>query len=294
MTALIRPLAAADLPACEAISSRAFFELDSRTYQRAWPDPAPRPATRTDAWINRSLALLRSDPGGCWAAEVDGEVVGFATSLRRETLWVLASYAVRPGLQGQGIGRQLLAAAASHGQGCLRAMLNSSQDQPALRRYRQAGFDTLPQVMLWGRVERSLLPVVKHVRPGSETDYDLMDSLDRRARHAGHGPDHAVLAAQFRLLVMDHATGQGYAWVDEKGSVACLAADSRRSAALLLWEALASSDPEVPVEIGHVSPANQWALAVATEARLEIHPRGFLALRGMKDPAPYIPHSTLL
>jgi GNAT superfamily N-acetyltransferase len=294
VTAVLRPLTAADLPACEAFSSRAFFELDTRTYQRAWPDPAPRAPDRAEAWINRTLAFLRTDPGGCWAAELDGEVVGFATSLRRETLWILASYAVRPGLQGQGIGRELLGAAASHGQGCLRAMLNSSQDQQAIRRYRQAGFDTLPQVMLWGHVDRSLLPVVERVRPGSAADYDLMDSLDRRTRHAGHGPDHAVLAAQFRLLVMDHHAGQGYAWVDERGSVACLAADSRRSARSLLWEALAASTPEVPVEITHVSPANQWALEVATEARLEIHPRGFLALRGMKDPTPYIPHSTLL
>ena len=294
MTAVVRPLAADDLAACEALSSRAFFELDSRTYQRDWPEPAPRPADRAEAWINRTLALLRTDPGGCWAAELDNELVGFATSLRRETLWILASYAVRPGLQGQGIGRELLGAAASHGQGCLRAMLNSSQDQQALRRYRTAGFDTLPQVLLWGRVDRSVLPVVDHVRPGSASDYDLMDSLDRRTRHAGHGPDHAVLAQQLRLLVMDRGRGQGYAWVDDRGGVACLAADSRRTARSLLWEALASSDPQVPVQIGHVSPANQWALEVATEARLEIHPRGFLALRGMKDPAPYIPHSTLL
>lgn len=294
MSALVRPLTAADLPACEALSSQAFFELDRRTYQRDWPEPAPRPSLRSQAWVERTLALLRTDPGGCWAAELDGEVVGFACSLRRETLWVLASYAVRPGLQGRGIGRELLAAAASHANGCLRAMLNSSQDQRALRRYRSLGFDTLPQVLLWGRVDRSLLPVVEHVRPGGESDYDLMDSLDRRTRHAGHGPDRPVLAKQFRLLVMDHRGGQGYAWVDDRGGVACLAADSRRAARSLMWEALAGSAPDVPVEIGHVSPANQWAMQVATGARLEIHPRGFLALRGMKDPAPYIPHSTLL
>jgi hypothetical protein len=61
-----------------------------------------------------------------------------------------------------------------------------------------------------------------------------------------------------------------------------------------MWAALGQSSPDVPVEIGHVSPANQWALQVATDARLEIHPRGFLALRGMKDPVPYVPHGTLL
>jgi len=283
-----------DLAACERLSSRAFLELDQRTYQRDWPEPTERPDGRSQDWVRRSAHLLGTDPGGCWAAEIDGEVVGFATSLRRETLWVLASFAVRPGLQGRGIGRELLAAAAQHSHGCLRAMLNASQDQQALRRYRLAGFDTLPQVVLWGRMDRGLLPVVDRVRDGGPADYDLMDSLDRRARGAAHGTDHEALASQFHLLVLDHSTGQGYAWVDAKGGVACLAADNRRTAQRLMWAALAGSDPDVPVEVAHVSPANQWAMEVATAARLEIHPRGFLALRGMKDPTPYIPHSTLL
>ena len=38
-------------------------------------------------------------------------MLGFATSYTRELMWILASYAVRPGLQGAGIGAQLLAAA---------------------------------------------------------------------------------------------------------------------------------------------------------------------------------------
>jgi GNAT superfamily N-acetyltransferase len=290
----IRPLRQEDLVACEALSSQAFHALDLRTHQRAWPDPEPRPARRSEAWVRRTAHLLDTDPDGCWVADVDGEVVGFATSLRREVLWVLASFAVRPGLQGRGIGRELLAAASRHSRGCLRAMLNASQDQQALRRYRLAGFDTLPQVVLRGRVDRSLLPAVDRVREGSAADFDLMDSLDRRARGAGHGPDHAVLAEQLRLLVTDHSTGQGYAWVNAAGGVQCLAADNRRTAQRLMWAALGESSPDVPVEMGHVSPANQWALQVATDARLEIHPRGFLALRGMKDPTPYVPHGSLL
>ena len=290
----IRPLRQEDLVACEELSSRAFHELDLRTHQRGWPEPSPREADRSEAWVRRTGHLLDTDPDGCWVADVDGEVVGFATSLRRETLWVLASFAVRPGLQGRGIGRELLAAASQHSRGCLRAMLNASQDQQALRRYRMAGFDTVPQMVLWGRVDRSLLPAVDRVREGTAADFDLMDSLDRRARGAGHGPDHAVMAEHLRLLVTDHTTGQGYAWVNATGAVQCLAADNRRTAQRLMWAALAESTPDVPVEMGHVSPANQWALQVATDARLEIHPRGFLALRGMKDPSPYVPHGSLL
>ena len=54
------------------------------------------------------------------------------------------------------------------------------------------------------------------------------------------------------------------------------------------------SDPDHPVEIGHVSPANHWAVDVAMAARLEVWSRGFLALRQMKEPVPYLPHPTLL
>ena len=86
-------------------------------------------------------------------------MVGFATSLVRELMWILASYAVRPGLQGQGLGRGLLEAALHHGRGCLRGMLNASEDPQALRRYALAGFRLHPQMLLHGTVDRAVLPV---------------------------------------------------------------------------------------------------------------------------------------
>lgn len=294
MSALIRPMRPEDVAETERISSVAFLELDRRTYQRDWPEPRPRSAERSEAWRARTLHLLRTDPGGCWVADQDGEVVGFATSLVRELMWVLASYAVRPGLQGRGTGTALLEAALHHGRGCVRGMLNASQDPMALRRYRLAGFDLVPQMLLWGHVARADLPEVRHVREGTEGDRDLLDSLDRRTRGAAHGTDHDVLMSELRLVVTDRPSAQGYAYLGQSGSTVALAATSRAAAAALVWEGLASSDPDVPVEIGHVSPANQWALDVAMAARLQVHARGFLALRHMKDPAPYVPHPSLL
>ena len=82
-----------------------------------------------------------------------------ATSFRRETLWCLATYAVRPGRQGQGIGKPLLAAALHHGRACTRGMLSASSDPRAVRIYRQAGFDLHPQMYLTGTVDRSAIPV---------------------------------------------------------------------------------------------------------------------------------------
>jgi GNAT superfamily N-acetyltransferase len=292
--ALIRPMQAADVDAAEVLSSRAYLELDQRTYQRDWPDPTPRLPHRSASWRRRTHHLLETDPGGCWVAEQDGELVGFATSLARELMWILASFAVRPGLQGQGLGRALMEAALTHGRGCLRGMLNASQDPQAIRRYHQAGFTLHPQMLLQGTIDRAVLPVVRHVREGTEGDRDLMDSLDRRARGAAHGPDHPVLMEEFRLLVTDRPAGSGYAYVDRAGAPVCLAATHRKAATALTWEALASTDPEVPVSIGHVTAANEWAVDVAMAARLSVHLRGFLGLRRMREPAPYVPHPTFL
>jgi len=292
--ALIRPMTLADVPGAERLSSAAYYEVDLRTHQRDWPDPSPRPAHRAALWRRRTEHLLGTDPGGCWVAEQDGELVGFATALTRELMWILASYAVLPGRQGRGIGRALLDAALHHGRGCLRGMLNASADPRALRRYALAGFTLHPQLQLRGRVDRALLPVVEHVRDGTAADRDFLDSLDRRTRGAAHGADHALLAQELRLIVTDRPAGSGYAYVNDAGAPVVLAASSRRAAASLMWEALAATDPDEPVDIGHVSPANDWAVDVAMAARLGVWSRGFLALRGMKEPTPYIPHPTLL
>lgn len=294
MTLLVRPMQVDDLPACEAITRDAYFQVDRATYQRSWPDPRPRSGVARDDWIAKSRHKLSTDPGGCWVAEEDGEVVGLATSLRRELMWILCSFAVTPGAQGRGLGTLLLDAATRYGDGCLRGMFIASGDQGALHRYRRAGFDLHPQMALWGTVDRDLLPAVPHVREGTAADRDLCDSLDRRTRGAAHGPDHALLAQQFRLVVIDHLSGQGYAYVSRTGGAQCLAADNRRTARLLLWESLAASEPGTPVEVGRISSANQWALDVATAARLEIHSRTFLATRHLKPPTTYIPHSTFL
>ena len=48
--------------------------------------------------------------------------------MRRDLLWILATFVVRPGLQGRGVGGPLLDAALSYGTGCLRGMLAASGD----------------------------------------------------------------------------------------------------------------------------------------------------------------------
>lgn len=281
-----------DVPVAERLSAESFFDLDQRTFQRGWPDPELRPAGRVGGWVTRTLHFLETDPGGCWVAEDATGMVGMATSFVRDKTWCLATYAVRPGGQSRGLGKQLLEVAMQHGRGCLRAMLSASSDPKAVRRYRLAGFSLHPQMFLTGRVDRSAIPAVERVREGSAADTDLMDSIDRQVRQAAHGPDHGLMQGTWRAIVSDTTTGSGYAYLEENGRVALLAATNRRTATRLLWAALADGGEEQTVS--HITAANEWAIDVGMAARLELHQEGYLALRGMDPPSPYVHNGALL
>jgi GNAT superfamily N-acetyltransferase len=288
----IRPMEPEDVPEAERVSDEGFFELDTRSRRPDDPPAARRSDPHRAVWLERTLHFVRHDRDGCWVAEDEHGMVGMVTSFRRETLWCLATYAVLPDRQGQGVGQQLLAAAMSHGRACTRAMLSASSDSRAVRIYHQAGFGLHPQMYLTGTVDRSRIPVVDRVREGSAADIDLMDSLDRATRGAAHGIDHELMLRSWRLLVSDTSTGSGYAYLNERGHLALLAAGNRRTAARLLWAALADGPAETT--IGHVTGANQWVLDVGFAARLQLKQEGYLGLRGMKPPTPYVHNGALL
>ena len=290
----IRPMTPDDVPAAERLSDESFHELDVRMRRASWPTPRRRGDRHSAWWVERTQHLLRTDPGGCWVADDETGMLGFATSFVRETTWFLATYVVRPALQGRGIGRALLDAALHHGRGCLHGMLSASADPKATRRYHAAGFAMHPQMFLTGEVDRSAIPALDKVREGTAGDLELMDSVDRRTRGAAHGPDHELLARHWRLIVSDSTTGSGYAYLGEGHTVNLLAATNRRTAARLLWAALADASIDRPVRVPHLTAANQWAIDVGMAARLELHQEGYLAVRGMKPPAPYIHDGALL
>ncbi|MEO5709718.1 MAG: GNAT family N-acetyltransferase [Nocardioidaceae bacterium] len=285
---LVRPMTQADVPAVERLTDAAWFDLDTRTHRTGWPQPEHRSDASASSWSGQVRHDLRHDPRGCWVAEDDSGLLGAALSKRRETTWLLPTYAVLPGLQGRGIGRTLLDAALAYGAGTLHGMIASSEDPLAVRRYRLAGFTLHPAMLLWGTVPRAALPVVERVREGSLGDVDLMDSVDRQTRGAGHGVDHEAMAATHRLVVVDRSTGSGYAYVRPGGSPYLLAATNRRTASDLLWESLAATSPDVSVSVDHLTAANEWAIDVGMACRMALWTRGYLALRGLKPPTPYL------
>lgn len=283
-----------DIGVAEQVSDQSYHAVDVEHGLPGGLVPARRTTAGSSSWQRRTSHLLASDPRGCWVAESHGEVIGFAVSFRRELMWLLASFAVREDLQSVGVGKALLDAALGYGAGCLRGMFAASPDPAAVRRYRLAGFTLHPQMLLHGTVHRDRLPVARHVREGDERDFDLMDSVDRRTRGSAHGPDHPVLNSLFRLIVIDRPNASGYAYLSEGGSPVLLSAIDRRTASSLLWEALASVPPDAAVTVGHITAANEWAIDVGLAARLSVHQRGYLCLRQMKPPMPYLHHGSLL
>lgn len=286
----VRPMTEADVVPVQRLTSESFDDYDVRTHRAGRPEQAGRSVN----WLIRATHVLQHDPGGCFVAEDDTGIIGVAMSLRRDLTWILSSYAVRPGLQGRGVGRQVLEAALTHGRGCLRGMIASSEDAAAVRRYRLAGFTLHPTMFLAGTVPRAALPVVERVRPGSAGDIDLMNSVDRQVRDAAHGVDHELLTSMHRLVVVDRSTGSGYAYVEPGGGPYLLAATNRRTATDLLWETLAASSPEQTVTVGRLTAANEWAVDVGMAARMALRTEGFLALRHQKPPMPYLPSGHFL
>jgi len=291
---LIRRMRVDDVADVERLTAQAFLDVDERNRLPGAAPPQLRPDDQAAQWRRRAEHALTHDGAGCWVADSSNCLVGAAISLRRESMWLLATYAVLPEAQGQGIGRRLLDTALEYGASCLRGMIVSSPDPRAARRYRAAGFDLHPMMDGVGVVRRETLPVPERVREATTADIDLADSVDRRTRGAGHGVDHTVLAAGMAMLVVDRPEGQGYCYLRSPGAVYLLAATTERAAAELLWAGLASGTAGESVQVPHVTAANQWALDVAVGAGLDIQTRGYLALRAMRPPAPYLPSGHFL
>lgn len=284
---VLRRMRTEDVEAAEWVSALAFGERRQ--------DGSPgRDAERRELWCVRTARATHDDGPGCWIAERNGEVLGVATSIRRDTLWALCTWAVLPQWHGRGVGRPLLEASMSYASGSLRRMVSSSADPHAVRHYLRVGFDLHPQMTLHGRVDAGDLPQVDRVRDGARGDLEWMTSLVRQARGAAHSEaDHELLGAAGDLRVVDRAGRRGFAHLTPDGSIALLAASDRRTAADLFVDALVRRHGQ-PFSQSHVTAANQWALKTAVSAGLHVRTDGYLGVAGMRPPQAYVHHGTLL
>jgi GNAT superfamily N-acetyltransferase len=285
----------ADVPDVDRVTDDAFYDIDVRTRPADWPAPERRDPERAALWRRRMEHLITHDSPGCWVAEDDsGELVGAVAALLRERLWGLSTYAVRPGTQATGVGKQLLDAALTYADPEGTGFICSSHDPRAVRRYALAGFAMHPTALIWGSPRRVALPAVSGVREGSIDDIELMDAADRVSRGAGHGVDHILMAEQYRSLVIDEGDRFGYAYVYASGRPYLLAATDEGTAGRLLWECLGSTTEGEPIDLGYLTGQHQWAIQIGLQCGMEVHNRGFLALRGMQPAPAYLPSGHFL
>jgi GNAT superfamily N-acetyltransferase len=280
----IRPMRAGDVAAVYALAVRCFDDLADRLGLPR--DPPHDPAM---AHI-RHRHVVGTDPGGCFVAEQDGEVVGAAESIVREGLWGLGLLIVDPRAQSTGVGSELLRRAAAYAAGALRLIILSPPDPRAFRAYRRLGLWPQPCLKAVGTPRGVAAPAA--VRAGTRDDLPLTETVDRAVRGAAHGADvGCLLESGLELLVVPE---RGYAVMREGGGLRLLAATDDEAAGDLLRAVLAASAGEVDIE--WLSERQRWALDVCLDAGLELRAEaGTVFADGEIGPfRPYLPSGAFL
>jgi GNAT superfamily N-acetyltransferase len=285
----IRPLLPEDVAAAAAAGRTALEQLYPE-------DLTPEEeATRIASGTARVAHLQRTDPGGCWVAEVDGQIAGAAISIIREGVWGLSLLAVLPDFQGRGIGTRLYARALAYGADEPGGIILSSSHPAAMRRYaRTAGYRLLPTVGFSGAWDPRRVPAALRCRPGDlSADAPTIDGASRHVRGASHMRDlpTALERPDATLLVVED---EGFA-CSGNGGLWLLAARTEAAAEDLLWGAITSRPHGATFAYGFVTAENQWAIRVGLDAGLAIAPDGPIFVRGQVGPmAPYLPSGAYL
>jgi ribosomal protein S18 acetylase RimI-like enzyme len=275
VTASVRGLQAADLPAVAALSAASFGIL--------LDDQAAR-----DRWLRRLAHPATTDPDGSFVALADGRIVGVAQAIQRERLWVLSTLAVDPRAQSGGAGRALLERALGYG-APEHGLIVSSNDARALRLYAQAGFTLLPTFHAQGALRRdAVLPPRADLRELGAGELEPLGAISRELRGAPHtGELEFVLSRGARLLALDD---RGFVVATPGQGVWVLAARDADAARALLWSALALVGESERPSVRWLTGAQDWAVEVAIAAGLRLASYGALCVRGNPGPlAPYIP-----
>jgi GNAT superfamily N-acetyltransferase len=274
-----------DVPAVHELNVETFEELSRRRNEPIEPRPDPAMAHV------RYRHLVETDPEGAWVAEHEGAIAGCALALKREGVWGLSLLVVRPDLQSAGLGRELLHAANGYASDARARIVLSSEDPRAIRAYSRLGLALHPTV--WAKGVPHGITAPAGVYEGGPDDIPFTAEVDRAVRGAAHGVDMgAQLEMGQRLLI---APERGYVVISENGGVRVLAAYDADGARTLLRAAMARADGR-EMTVGWITAAQQWAVDVAIEARLEMQTTsGCLFVDGDLGPmTPYLPSGAFL
>jgi GNAT superfamily N-acetyltransferase len=241
----------------------------------------------------RVAHLQRTDPGGAWVAEADGEVVGLALALIREGLWGFSLFAVAPGHQGRGVGRRLLEASFDYGRDARGHIVLSTESPAAMRRYVLLGLDIRPCVAAAGIVDPTRRPALDGIVDAGVEGIAAADAIGRAVRGAGHGRDLAAMfeAADTRLLLYED---RAFAVLRED-RVALVAGLDDEAATRALNGAFALATPGATVHVDFLSAGQDWAVRACLDAGLALSPDGPMFTGGDVGPLrPYLPNGAYL
>lgn len=282
----VRPMTPSDVPAAAVVSIAALglgSDLGDDEFRALHED--------------RVGHMQQTDPDGAWVADEDGEVVGLALAIVRdrswlEGLWGLSLLAVRPDRQAQGIGRDLLDASLRTAREAGAALILSSTDPRAMRRYARAGFALHPCVGAAG------IPSVVRDEPGAE-EVSPAEAAGI-ARLAGRAVRGAAYDARDLQMLVDGGSsllaipGRGFA-AHRDGSPKLLAATDEDAAAALLRACFAAAPRGGTVQVDLIHAGNDWAVRTCLDAGLALSPDGPLFTRGTLGPLrPWIPSGALV
>jgi GNAT superfamily N-acetyltransferase len=279
----------ADVPAAVAAFDSGFLAMLARHALPVTRNTIKDERRRQD----RTRHFLHTDPEGSWVAEDEGIVVGMSQSFVREDYWTLSQLGTLPGRQGQGLGRELLRLALTHGDPHSPGTIQCSRDPKAMALYTSFGFVLHPVVAAWGAmrpgsVERPAEVVRYEPDAVTERELDIVTAIDRKVRGSGRSADIVSMLAHpgHRLLLLGE---DGYA-VARDDRIVALGARDETAATLVLKAMLAEAPAGETIEINWLTSAQQWAIRVVIEAGIELQPYGPVMVRGMDGPpSPYIP-----
>jgi GNAT superfamily N-acetyltransferase len=298
----------ADLPACEEIWRDAINGYSIPLGQHEIPPDNPS--------LRRLHAhTLATDPDGFWVAvrgadDADAElVIGFISAVRREPVWFLSMLFVRPGFQGGGLGRALLARALPGATEDLALATVTDAVQPISNGlYARLGMvPRAPMLNLVGRPIRpdALPPLPAGVagrrfdrlgRIGGRRGLAVeIDALDREVLGYAHPREHDYLARAGRIgYAYRDASGTlvGYGYTSELGRVGPIAVREAALNAPITGDLLRAVTPRGASAIWVPGPAGPTTEALLRSGfRIEDFPVLLCWSRPFADFARYLPIS---
>jgi GNAT superfamily N-acetyltransferase len=241
----------------------------------------------------RTRHFLATDPGGSWVADDEGTIVGMSQSFVRENYWMLSQLGTVPGVQGRGLGRELLRLALSHGDPSSPGTIQCSRDPKAMALYSSFGFSLHPTVTAWGPLRPGTVirpDGVRRIEGDAVGDAELaiVSAIDRAVRGSDRTIDiQAMLAEEGNRLLLYEDQAYGVAKDDR---LVTLGARNEESAAFVLRTMLADAPVGETIEVNWLTSSQQWAIREVTQAGIGLQPFGPVMVRGMPGPpSPYIP-----